>query len=65
MGQYYITQCNAVIIITKQVINVISFVFVQNKCVKISEENESFLILWEIVLKVSFPCTVVIYPLFL
>lgn len=45
MGQYYITQCNAVIIITKQVINVISFVFVQNKCVKISEENASFLIL--------------------
>lgn len=30
MGQYYITQCNAVIIIiTRQVINVISFVFVQ------------------------------------
>lgn len=32
MGQYYITQCNAVIITTRQVINVISFVFVQNKC---------------------------------
>jgi len=45
MGQYYITQCNAVIIITKQVINVISFVFVQNKSVKISEENMRFLIL--------------------
>lgn len=27
---------------------------------KISEENASFLILWEMVLKVSFPCTVVI-----
>lgn len=45
MGQYYITQCNAVIIIIKQVINVIPFVFVRNKCVKISEVNTSFLIL--------------------
>jgi hypothetical protein len=45
MGQYYITQCNAVIVIIIQVINIISFVFVQNKCVKISEENVNFLIL--------------------
>lgn len=42
------TQCNAVIIIIIQLLIIFFFfffVFVQNKCVKISEENVSFLIL--------------------
>lgn len=48
------TQCNAVNIIIQWFIFFPYFVFVQKQCVKISEENVSFLILWFMVFKSQF-----------
>lgn len=54
MGQYYIYSVQCSYYNNTIINNFLFFVFVQNKCVKISEENVSFLILWHMVFKSQF-----------